>query len=219
MTSTRRCKSDGSSWSICIAAAEASLGVEATQLEVMFPNGICSKRQRTAVKGPETSVRKNAKLLRRSEEGMDVDEFGGLEDGDDPVTEARTKQALTSFCRPRPGATQTRLAEVRAQMARDLNSPVPGKKSKQGQRQPQARCRDLHSDRRLMRDHGNWFWVMSVAWKRADAKRKQGRPQPGGPRAAGGVASTNGETSQFQGAKQESKARMTSLVGAQQKSP
>ena len=72
------------------AAAEAS---EATQLEVMFPDGITKHLFQEAKdslnmaadlceEGRKAAAKEAA--ARPSKEGMDIDEFGGLDDRDDP---------------------------------------------------------------------------------------------------------------------------------------
>ena len=128
------------------AAAEASHGPEATQLQILVPDGINKHLHQEA----KDSLKKAADLYeeerkaeaaeaaakeaaaRPAKEAMELDEFGDLEDGEvaapDPTAEARIDEILQAQIRGDP----ERLAVLRAQMARDLSSPVPKKKPKQG---------------------------------------------------------------------------------------
>ena len=118
----------------------------------MFPDGITKHMPQEAKDSRERAAdfyeeeRKAAAMeaaAHPSKEGVDVDEFGDLNDKDDPVTEvtearihASTDELLLQAqTRCDPGT----FAELRAQVF----FPVP-KKPKQGELQPQARCIDLH---------------------------------------------------------------------------
>ena len=125
------------------AAAEASHGPEATQLQVLVPDGINKHLPQEA----KDSLKKAADLYeeerkaeaaakeaasRPTKEALELDEFGDLEDREvaapDPAAEARIDEILQAQIRGDP----EKLGVLRAQMARDLSSPVPKKKPKQG---------------------------------------------------------------------------------------
>ena len=91
------------------AAAEASHRAEATQLEIMFPNGITKHLPQEA----KDSLKRAADLYeeerkaeaaakeaaaRPTKEAMELDEFGGLDDQDDPTpdptAEARIQASI-----------------------------------------------------------------------------------------------------------------------------
>ena len=94
-------------------------------------------------------MRKSARPKRRQKrqlEGMELDEFGGLDDQDDPTAEARIEASIDERLQARPGVMAVlraqvapeRLAVLRAQMARDLSSLMPKKKPKHGWHWPQT---------------------------------------------------------------------------------
>ena len=66
-----------------------------------------------------------------TKEGMDIDEFGGLDDQDDPTAEARIQASIDELLQAQTRGDPERLAVLRAQMAGDLTSLVPKKKPKQ----------------------------------------------------------------------------------------
>ena len=125
------------------AAAEASHGAEATQLQILVPDGVTKHLPQEA----RDCLRKAADLYeeerkaeaaakeaaaRPAKEAMELDEFGDLDDREvaapDPAAEARIDEILQAQIRGDP----ERLTVLRAQMARDLSSPVPKEKPKQG---------------------------------------------------------------------------------------
>ena len=129
------------------AAAEASHGAEATQLEIMFPDGITKHLHQEA----KDSLKRAADLdeeerkaeaaakeaaTRPTKEAMELDEFGGLDDQDDPTpdptAEARIQASIDELLQAQTRGDPERLAVLRAQMDRDLSSPVPKKKPKRG---------------------------------------------------------------------------------------
>ena len=96
------------------AAAEASHGAEATQLQMMFPDGITKHQE------AKDSFKKAADLCeeerkaeaaakeaaaRPAKEAMELDEFGGLEDQEDPAPDP-IRRASTSCCRLKLEVTQ-----------------------------------------------------------------------------------------------------------------
>ena len=143
------------------AADEASHGAEATQLEIMFPDGITKHLPQEA----KDSLKRAADLYeeehkaeaaakeaaaRPTKEAMELDEFGNLDDQEDSTpdrtNEARIQASIDELLQAQTRGDPERLAVLRAQMARDPSSPVSKKKPKQGKRWPQAGSRDLHRD-------------------------------------------------------------------------
>ena len=123
------------------AAAEASHGAEATQLEIMFPDGITkhllqkakdSLKRAADLYEEERKAEAAAKeaAARPTKEAMELDEFGGLPTPD-ATAEARIQASIDELLQAQTISDPERLAVLRAQMARDLSSPVPNKKSKQ----------------------------------------------------------------------------------------
>ena len=127
------------------AAAEASHGAEATQLEIMFPDGITkhllheakdSLKRAADLHEEERKAEAAAKeaAARPTKEAMELDEFGGLDDQEDPTpdptAEARIQASIDELLQAQTRGDPERLVVLRAQMARDLSSPVPKKKPK-----------------------------------------------------------------------------------------
>ena len=125
---------------------QLSHGAEATQLQIMFPDGI-TKHLPQEAKG---SLKKAADLYeeqrkavaaakeaaaRPAKEAMELDEFGGLDDQEDPApdpsAEARIQASIDELLQAQTRGDPERLAVLRAQMARDLTSQVPKKRPKQ----------------------------------------------------------------------------------------
>ena len=128
------------------AAAEASHGAEATQLQIMFPDGITkhlpheakdSLKRAADLYEEERKAEAAAKeaAARPTKETMELDEFGGLDDQEDPTrdptAEARIQASIDELLQAQTRVDPERLAVLRAQMARDPSSPVPKKKPKQ----------------------------------------------------------------------------------------
>ena len=100
------------------AAAEASHGAEATQLEVMFPDGITNHLPQEAKdsfkraadlyeEGRKAEAAAEEAPARPAKEGMEIDESGGLDDQEDPAAEARIHASILTSCwGPRHGETQ-----------------------------------------------------------------------------------------------------------------
>ena len=67
---------------------------------------------------------------------MELDEFGGLDDQEDPTpdptAEARNHANTDELLQAQTRGDPERMAVLRAQIARDPSSPVPKKKPKQG---------------------------------------------------------------------------------------
>ena len=129
------------------AAAEASHGAEATLLQIMFPDGITkhlpqeakdSFKKATHFHEEERKAEAAAKeaAARPTKEAMELDEFGGLNDQEDPALDptalVRNQASIDELLQARTRGDPERLAVLRAQMARDLSSPVPQKNPKQG---------------------------------------------------------------------------------------
>ena len=115
------------------AAAEASHGSEATQLQILVPDGITKHLPQEA----RDSLRKAADLYeeerkadaaakeaaaRPAKEAMELDEFGGLDDQEDsapdPAAEARIQASINEILQVQTRGDPERLAVLRAQMAR-----------------------------------------------------------------------------------------------------
>ena len=73
---------------------------------------------------------------RPTKEAMELDEFGSLDDQDDPTPdptgEARIQASIDELLQAKTRGDPERLAVLQALMVRDLSSPVPKKKPKQG---------------------------------------------------------------------------------------
>ena len=65
-------------------------------------------------------------------QGMDVDEFGRLDDEDHPITEERIEANIDELLQAQTRGESEKLTELRAQMARDFVSPVPKNRRKHG---------------------------------------------------------------------------------------
>ena len=129
------------------AAAEASHGAEATQLQILVPDGVTKHLPQEA----RDCLRKAADLYeeerkaeaaakeaaaRPAKEAMELDEFGDLDKREDtlpdPIAEARIQASIDEILQAQTRGHPERLAVLRAQMARDLSSQVPKKRPKQG---------------------------------------------------------------------------------------
>ena len=101
----------------------------------MFPDRITKHLLQEA----KDSLKRAADLCeeeRKAEAGAkEADEFGNLEDQDDPThdpsAEARIQASIEELLQAQTRGDDERLTALRAQMARDLSSPVPKKKPKQ----------------------------------------------------------------------------------------
>ena len=119
-------------------AAEASHGAEATQLQIlsqMESPSTCPRRQRTASRKLQTSMRKNAKRRQQQERQPHVRRkrrCSLTSSAPDPTAEARIQASVDELLQAQTRGDPERLAVLRAQMARDLSSPVPKKRPKQG---------------------------------------------------------------------------------------
>ena len=125
------------------AAAEASHGSEATQLQILFPDGIAkhlpqeakdSFKKAADLNEEERKAEAAAKEVaaRPAKEAMELDEFGDLDDREDSAPDPAAKARIDEILQARTRGDRERLAVLRAQMARDLSSPVPKKRPKQG---------------------------------------------------------------------------------------
>ena len=63
---------------------------------------------------------------------MEIDEFGSLDDVDDPITEEQIQAHIDHLLQPQTRGDPDKVAELRVQMARDLSSLVPKKKLRNG---------------------------------------------------------------------------------------
>ena len=122
------------------AAAEASHVAEAMQHEILFPaehllqEAVDSLKTAADLYEEERKAEAVAKeaAVRPSKDGMEIDEFGGLDDQDEFTTEARIQASIDELLQGQTRGDPDRLAKLRAQMATDLSSPVSKKKPKQG---------------------------------------------------------------------------------------
>ena len=113
----------------------------------------CAKRRRTAAGAADFYEEERKAAAKEaaappSKEGMDIDEFGGLEVGDDPVADARTQASIDELL-------QAQTWVLRAQVARELSSPVLEKKTKQSD--VNGIFWTTHREWMVMRRHDTWF--------------------------------------------------------------
>ena len=145
----------------------------------MFPDGITKHLPQEA----KASLKRAADLYeeerkaeaaakeaaaRPTKEALELDEFGGLDDQEDPTpdptAEARIQASSDELLQAQTRGDPERLVVLRAQMAGDLSSPVPKKKPKQGWRWPQTGSRHLHRDNQWeLLDHARRVDVASGA--------------------------------------------------------
>ena len=108
----------------------------------MFPDGITKHLPQEAkdsleraadVYEEERKAEAAAKeaAARPTKEAMELNEFGDLDDQEDGNAEARIQASIDELLQAHARGDPERLAVLRAQMARDLSSPVPKKKPKQ----------------------------------------------------------------------------------------
>ena len=137
----------------------------AAQLEIMFPDGISKHLLQEA----KDSVERAADLheeerkaegaakeaaARPTKEAMELDEFGGLDDQDDPTAEARIQASIDDLLQAQTRGDPERLAVLRAQMARNHTSQVPKKKRSGGNRVAEISVVTIN---------GN-FWTTHAEW-------------------------------------------------------
>ena len=110
-----------------LAAAEATHGAEATAVHALLPDDLTklvspdervSLRRATDlyVEGLRAAAKEAAAPLPKL--GMEVDEFGSLNDEDDPITEERIQAHIDELLQAQTRGDPDKLAELRAQMAR-----------------------------------------------------------------------------------------------------
>ena len=107
---------------------------------------------------------------------MELDEVGALDDRDDPAPEARIQASIDELLQAQTRGDPVRLAVLRAQMARDLSSPVPKKRPKQGKCQCDNQWALLDHARRVDGACGGrdtWRWDRNIAWSLADVTKKR----------------------------------------------
>ena len=126
------------------AAAEASRGPEATPLDAVLPDdltehlskhwppeaGVTFQRATDLYLEARKTATRDA-VETGPKQGMDVDEFGRLDDEDEPITEERFQSSVGELLQAQTRGESEKLAELRAQMTRDLVTPVP-KRPKRG---------------------------------------------------------------------------------------
>ena len=102
------------------AAAEASHGADATQLEFMFPDAITKHLPQEAKETSKRKAQAAAKeaAARPPKEATELDEFGGLDDQDDPTAEVRIQVSIDDLLQAQTRGDPERLAVLLAQMAR-----------------------------------------------------------------------------------------------------
>ena len=127
------------------AAAEASRGPEATPLDAILPDDLTEHLSKHWPPGTDVTFQRVMDLYLESrkaaikdagetgpKQGMDVDEFGELDDEIVPRTEERIQAQFDELLQAQARGESEKLAELRAQMARDFISPVPKKRPKHG---------------------------------------------------------------------------------------
>ena len=147
--SRSRCKSDGTTWSSFTDKLQLKRRTDPRPLsckswsQTESPS-TCPKRQGTDSGKLQTSTRRNARQRQQErrqphtgrKKRWSFDEFGNLDDREDPVpdptAEARIQASIDEPLQAQTRGDPERLAVLRAQMARDLSSPVPKKRPKQG---------------------------------------------------------------------------------------
>ena len=117
------------------AAAEASRGPEATPLDAVLPDDLTEHLSKHWPPGAEVTFQRAMDLYLESrktatkdavetgpKQGMDVDEFGGLDDEIVPITEERFQSSVGELLQAQTRGESEKLAELRSQMARDFVS-------------------------------------------------------------------------------------------------
>ena len=155
------------------AAAEASHGAEATQLQILVPDGVTkhlpqeardSLKRAADLHEEERKAEAAAKeaAARQTKEAMELDEFGGLDDQEDPTpdptAEARIQASIDEILQAQTRGDPERLAVLRAQMARDLSPPAPKKKRRKG-----SASRRRTAEISIVTINGN-FWTTHTEW-------------------------------------------------------
>ena len=116
-------------------AADASHGTEATQLDVMFKTvsqALASRGEGQLQKGADlyeeerkAQAAAREAAARPAKEGMEIDEFGGLDDQEDPTAEARIHASIDERLQAQTKGDPVEEAEARAASAPDGRSRSP----------------------------------------------------------------------------------------------